>query len=98
MGPISKGSPPPDDGPSFPGDESYEECPVCRQEFTGVCPITSAECPYLDSDKSEEDEEEAEPDFEDVANVKEVLVDDVEADRLIEEGDELPPEDIEDET
>ena len=39
-----------------------EECPVCHQEFSnGLCPVRSADCPYLeeeeDDDVIEEDEE-----------------------------------------
>lgn len=39
-----------------------EECPVCHQEFShGVCPIRSADCPYL-QDENEDDEIEDEED------------------------------------
>lgn len=34
----------------------FEECPVCHQEFSnGICPLRSADCPYLE-DEAEEDE------------------------------------------
>lgn len=66
--------------------EDYEECPVCHQEFTGVCPINSAECPY--AEEQEEEDEDDEADFDDVENLEEVLEEDEEADRLAEEGED----------
>ncbi|MBW7908891.1 MAG: hypothetical protein H3C50_08250 [Kiritimatiellae bacterium] len=47
-----------DDEGSPSGDASYEECPVCRQEFAdGICPINSTDCPYRD-DLDDEDEDD----------------------------------------
>ena len=46
------------------GDGDGEECPVCHQEFShGVCPIRSADCPYLEEADGggSMDEEEEEP-------------------------------------
>ena len=99
MAPIKKGrNPAGDESTPFGGDADYEECPVCHQEFTGVCPITSADCPYLEKETGEEEEEEeGEQDFEDVADLNKVLDDDAEADRVIEEEEEIPPEDLEEE-
>ena len=38
-------------------EDSGEECPVCHQEFShGVCPIRSADCPYLEQALDEEDD------------------------------------------
>lgn len=78
-----------DEEPAFLEPVENEQCPVCHQEFAdGICPIASGECPYL---KGEDDEEEdAEPDFEDVEHLGEVLKEDKEADRITEEED-LPP-------
>lgn len=51
-------------------EDSGESCPVCRQEFShGVCPIRSADCPYLEKDEEDDDdfdeEEEEDDDDED---------------------------------
>lgn len=75
-----------DEDPQQSG-EDYEECPVCHQEFTGVCPINSGECPYAEETEEEEEEDE-ESDFEDVEKLGEVLEDDEEADKLAEEGED----------
>ncbi|HMP77209.1 MAG TPA: hypothetical protein PKE12_13010 [Kiritimatiellia bacterium] len=74
------------------GAAEYEECPVCRQEFAdGVCPINSADCPYREDAEDDLDEED-DPDFEDVKNLKEILGDDKEADRLTEEEEDFSGE------
>jgi len=86
----------PEEESSYLSEETYEECPVCHQEFVeGVCPITSAECPYLKGDDDAEDEDE-DPDFEDVEHLREVLEEDKEADRLTEVEGEVPKEDLKD--
>lgn len=83
------------DDPYEAGDEQYEECEVCHQEFTGTCPINSADCPYADF--IDDDEDDA-PDFEDVENLNELLEDDEEVEKLLEEEDgEIPDEDLVDE-
>lgn len=80
----------PEEESSYLSEETYEECPVCHQEFVeGVCPITSAECPYLKGEEEIEDEDE-DPDFDDVEHLREVLEEDKEADRLTEEEVEPP--------
>ncbi|MCS6771742.1 MAG: hypothetical protein NZ740_06910 [Kiritimatiellae bacterium] len=89
--------------PNYPDEESdmysdfeAEECPVCHQEFRdGVCPINSADCPYLlgedEEDEFADDDEFAdeEPDFEDVEDLDEILDEDEEADRLVEEEEDF---------
>lgn len=90
-------SPSSEEESSYIGGEVYEECSVCRQEFAdGVCPIASAECPYRDEEDDVEDDEDEAPDFEDVENLKEVLDEDKEADRLTDEEADLPDEDLKD--
>ena len=83
-----------DEGP-YVGDDQYEECPVCHQEYRGVCHINSSSCPYRD--EFEDDPDEDDPDFEDVDNLKDLDLKDEEVDQLIEETEELPPEDLMDE-
>ena len=84
----------PEEESSYASEETYEECPVCHQEFVeGVCPITSTECPYLKGEDDLEDEDE-DPDFEDVEHLREVLEEDKEADRLTEVEGEVPAEDL----
>lgn len=74
------------------GAADYEECPVCHQEFAdGVCPIASADCPYLDN-KEDDDEDDEEGDFEDVKNLDQILGKDEEADRLTEEEEDFSGE------
>ncbi|HMP74050.1 MAG TPA: hypothetical protein PKE55_12375 [Kiritimatiellia bacterium] len=73
------------------GDDAYEECEVCHQEFTGICPIGSADCPY--ADMTEDDEDEG-PDFEDVDDLDELIEDDEEIEKLIDEDVEIPEEDL----
>lgn len=74
------------------GSADCEECPVCHQEFAdGVCPIASADCPYREDDDGDEDEDDEE-DFEDVKHLRQVLKDDKEADRLIEEAEDFEGE------
>lgn len=79
---------------AFFGEGEGEYCSTCGQEYVNHCPIASADCPFEESEDGE-DEDEEDADFDDVRNVKEVLDDDDEADRLTEEESEIPPEDIE---
>ncbi|MFH0909175.1 MAG: hypothetical protein V1929_10465 [bacterium] len=82
----------------FEGDGEVELCPICHQEFTGFCPLNSAKCPNMDQieDEEEEDEDE-EPDFDDVKKLDSILEEDKEAEKLVEEEGDIPPEDLEDE-
>ncbi len=82
-----------DEDDPFGGDEHYEECEVCHQEFDGVCPIQSADCPYADIAAEDDDI----PDFEDVDNLDRLIADDEEFEKLEEEEGEIPPEDLIDE-
>jgi hypothetical protein len=88
----------PEEESSYVSEESYEECPVCRQEFAeGVCPINSAECPYQKGADEVDDEDDEDPDFDDVEHLDQVLEEDKEADRLTEEEGEIPEEDLKEE-
>lgn len=66
-----------------------EECPACRQEYQGSCPLNNLDCPCAKEEKDELDEDEKSPDFDDVDNLGAVLKDDEEADRLTEEEEEF---------
>ena len=83
------------DEPFDGGDENFRECNVCHQEFTGLCPLNSATCPCLDGGEGEEDEDD-DPDFDDVDNLGEILEEDKEVEKLLDEDDEeIPAEDLE---
>jgi hypothetical protein len=71
------------------------ECPVCRQEFLGSCPLNNADCPCVEREEAdaETDEEKPDSDFEDVEKLDEVLEEDKEADRLTEDEEEFGEED-----
>lgn len=73
----------------YSGDEPYEQCEVCHQEYHGVCPISSADCPYA----------EEEDDLVDLAdeNLDDLIGDDEEIEKIIEAGAEIPAEDLIDE-
>lgn len=88
----------PEEESSYLSEETYQECSVCRQEFAeGVCPINSAQCPYLKSE-DDADEDEEDPDFDDVEHLDELLGKDEEADRLTEEEADIPEEDLKEDT
>jgi len=78
---------------SAAGDEIYEECEVCHQEFGGVCPINSADCPYADA----VDEDDETPDFDDVDNLDVLIGKDEEVEKIIESDIDIPLEDLIDE-
>ncbi len=73
------------------GEEEGVECPVCRQEYlNGICPISSADCPYREgAGEEDEAEDEEETDFEDVKHLADVLEEDEEADRLTDEKEDF---------
>lgn len=83
-----------DEDEAHAGDEHYEECEVCHQEFGGICPIKSVDCPYGEFEEEEEDED---PDFEDVEKLDDLIGDDAEVEKIIEEEVEIPMEDLVDE-
>lgn len=82
-----------EDEDSFAGDELYEECEVCHQEYHGVCPINSADCPYAEDEEDEEDLVSLDDD----AILGELIGDDEEIEKIIEEEVEIPVEDLIDE-
>jgi hypothetical protein len=77
------------------GDEYMKECSMCGAEFCRICVPRSAVCPDC-ADQEEEDEDEESPDFDDVSNLDEVLGEDEEAEKLIEEDESIPPGEFED--
>ena len=72
------------------GDEYMKECSMCGAEFCRICFPRSAVCPDCSDQETDEEDEES-PDFDDVKNLDEVLGDDEEAEKLIEEEDSIPP-------
>jgi len=74
------------------GDDVYEECEVCHQEFGGTCPIASVDCPYVEED--DDVDEVDDPDFEDVEKLDELIGDDAEVEKIIEEDINIPVEDL----
>ena len=83
------------DEPFDGGDDNIRECSVCHQEFTGLCPLNSANCPMNEGGGNAEDDEDEDPDFDDVDNLGEILKDDEEVEKILEDGEEIPPEDLE---
>lgn len=77
------------------GDEFMRECGMCGCEYCSRC-HKSYVCPDCAADRADEEEDaEANPDFEDVKKVDDVLEDDKEADQLLASQDDLiPPEDL----
>lgn len=71
------------EGCAIHGDEHMRECSMCGAEFCTKCFPRSAVC----EDCAESGGDEDDPDFEDVSDLKEVLDDDEEADRLAEESE-----------
>lgn len=74
----------------YAGDEPYEECEVCHQEFHGVCPINSADCPYAEDDDELDD-------LDDEENLDDLIGDDEEIEKIIEDEAGIPVEDLVDE-
>lgn len=74
------------------GDEHMRECSMCGTEFCSRCFRKSAVCPDC-ADEASEDDLDEDPDFEDVTDLKEILPDDTEVDRILEDDDEIPDED-----
>ncbi|MBU1695242.1 MAG: hypothetical protein KJ726_04430 [Verrucomicrobia bacterium] len=58
------------------GDEKMRECSMCGAEYCRACHPRSTVCP--DCAEPSDEDEEADPDFEDVKDVGEVLEDDEE--------------------
>jgi len=77
------------------GDEYLRECNICGMHFCTRCFPRSLVCEDCGEDEEEPD---LDTDLEDLSDYEDLLDDDAddEIDRLIEESDLLPPEDIED--
>jgi hypothetical protein len=82
-----------DQGCAVHGDEHMRECSMCGAEFCRVCFPKTAVCPDCSEQEEEEEDTEENPDFDDVSNLGE-LIEDEDADKLTEEGEEIPPEDL----
>ncbi len=70
-------------------EEFWVECAVCGCEFCSKCFPNSTLCPEC-ADMAEVDEDEEEPDFEDVPNLKALMGEDAESDEAAQEGERLP--------
>ncbi|MGA1192770.1 MAG: hypothetical protein ACO398_03970 [Kiritimatiellia bacterium] len=77
-----------DEEEGYGGDEMYQECEVCHQEYRGFCPINSADCPY---DEDEDDDFGFDDDDEEIEGL---LGDDEEIEKIIDSDDEIPVEDL----
>lgn len=82
-----------DETPYF--ETQFKMCRRCKQEYTGACPISSAACPMEAEEAGTEDDDEEKTDFEDVADVNDVVKKDDAADDLTADEDEIPPGDLE---
>ena len=74
------------------GDEFWQECPYCGNEFCTKCeggPVCE-ECAA--EQESEEVDEEDGPDFDDVDNLDELIVADEEVEKIITEDEKIPEE------
>jgi hypothetical protein len=65
-------------------EDDGDVCPVCKQEYHGVCPIHSAQCPYQDPLESLLDDES---DFKDVDHINLLVEEDKEVEDILEEAD-----------
>ena len=93
------------DGDTLPFEEEDSDkhgfCETCDQDYDGSCPENSPDCPI--SFKTEDDEEEDDvddeddSDFDDIDDIDEIVGYDAEAEKLIDEEEEIPPEDLVDE-
>ena len=83
------------DEDNFTG-EVGQICDRCRQEYTGTCLLNIPDCPFEENEEDPfADEDDAGPDFEDAPNLKALLEEDKEAEKVIEEDhDDIPPEDL----
>ncbi len=71
------------------GDEHMKECSMCGAEFCRICFPKSSVCPDCADTEDEEDDEDAEadPDFDDVKKLDDVLDDDLEEEEEEEDAD-----------
>lgn len=92
------------DGDTLPFEEEDSDkhgfCETCDQDYDGSCPESSPDCPINFKGEEEEEEdfdEEDDSDFDDIDDIDEIVGYDEEAEKLIEEEEEIPPEDLVDE-
>jgi len=70
-------------------EEYWVECAVCGCEFCSKCFPNSTLCPDC-AEMAELDDDEDEPDFEDVPNLKALIEDDAESDDAVDQEERLP--------
>ncbi len=77
------------------GEEYIHECSMCGREFCARCFRGSTICSEC-AEMAQDDDLDDEPDFEDVPNLKALLPDDEDVEKMLEEDtDTIPPEDLE---
>ncbi|NKB25018.1 MAG: hypothetical protein GKR87_11710 [Kiritimatiellae bacterium] len=74
------------------GEEYMIACNVCGNEFCAQCSRNAKMCPECLEPSSDYDTKE--PDFEDVRDLKALIGEDEEVEKLLEDEDEIPPEDL----
>ena len=83
-----------DEDDNVAGDDHYEECEVCHQEYDGNCPISSSECPYEEFKDDDDDDGDS---FSDVDDLDALIGKDTEVEKIIDAGTAIPKEDLVDE-
>jgi hypothetical protein len=77
------------------GDEFLRECSMCGTEFCTKCYSPVSVCPNCSMEVGEaDDDEEEEPDFEDVKDLDALLGKDEEVEKILNEEEDIPPEDL----
>lgn len=79
------------------GDEYMTDCDMCGIEFCRKCLPQTRFCHDCLETLHEDDELDDDPDFEDVKNLNTLIDDDREVEALLNEEEDIPPEDLIDE-
>lgn len=84
------------DGCPSHGDEYIKECATCGNEFCARCYPNSIVCPDCSEEAAAEDDLDEDFDNEELKGLKDFdhLLDDDEVERILNESNEIPPEDL----